>query len=170
MVAFVCSQFVLHAQSDYKSALGIRATTHITFDMVSLSYKTFLSDHNAIEINAGYGGRNMSIPMTGGRTAYSPAISLSGSYQYHEDIYTATDEHLRWFAGAGLNFFNIFSEHQNYKGFGTALFGTAGLDYKFKAAPVNLSFDWRPSIYVISPSEFLPIQIGTIGLSARYTF
>ncbi|MCH5600070.1 hypothetical protein [Niabella ginsengisoli] len=135
--------------------------------MVALSYKTFLSDHNAIEINAGYGGRNTK---TGGKTDFSPGVSVSGSYQYHDDIYTSTDEHLRWFAGGGVNLFKTFSERKAYEGFGATIFGTAGIDYKFKAAPVNLSVDWRPTIYIKSPNDFLPLQIGTLGLAARYTF
>jgi hypothetical protein len=170
VVALLCCQFFVNAQSGYKQAIGLRLTSHTTFDLISVSYKSFVSDHSALEFNLGYGGKNYIVPNTGGTTSYSPGYSVSGSYQYHELIETPSNENLHWFAGGGLNFFNISSKNKGYNGFGTGIFGTAGIDYKFKTSPVNVTADWRPTIYLSTPSAFLPIQIGTLGLAVRYTF
>ena len=169
LVALCILHFLAQAQSDYKSALGIRLTTHIPYDVLAASYKNFLGDHGALEFNFGFGGRNMYIPGSGGRSGYSPGVSFSGSYQYHEDIYTPTHENLRWFAGGGMVVFNIFSKNNFYEGFGTGLFATGGIDYTFKSVPVNLTADWRPTVFIASPSAFPGINIGTIGIAARYT-
>lgn len=170
VVALLYCQFLVNAQSGYKQAVGLRLTSHTTFDLVSLSYKSFVSDHSALEFNLGYGGKNYIVPNTGGTTSYSPGYSISGSYQYHELIETPSNENLHWFAGGGLNFFNISSKNKGYNGFGTGIFGTAGIDYKFKTSPINVTADWRPTIYLSTPSAFLPIQIGTLGIAVRYTF
>lgn len=170
VVALLYCQFLVNAQSGYKQAIGLRLTSHTTFDLVSLSYKSFVSDHSALEFNLGYGGKNYIVPNTGGTTSYSPGYSISGSYQYHELIETPSNENLHWFAGGGLNFFNISSKNKGYNGFGTGIFGTAGIDYKFKTSPINVTADWRPTIYLSTPSAFLPIQIGTLGIAVRYTF
>lgn len=170
LVALALFQPAARAQSDYKNAFGIRLTTHIPYDVLAASYKNFLGDHGALEFNLGFGGRNIYVPNSGGRSSYSPGISFSGSYQFHEDIFTPTDENLRWFAGGGIVVFNIFSKNNFYEGFGAGLFGTGGIDYKFKNVPVNLTADWRPTIFISSPSAFAPVNIGTIGIAARYTF
>ena len=170
VVALLSCQVLVNAQIGYKQAIGLRFTSHTTFDVVALSYKTFVSDHSALELNLGYGGKNYIVPNTGGTTSYSPGYSVSGSYQYHELIETASNENLHWFAGGGLNFFNISSKNNGYNGFGTGIFGTAGIDYKFKTTPINVTADWRPTVYISAPSAFLPIQIGTLGLAVRYSF
>lgn len=170
VVALLCCQFLVNGQSGYNQAVGLRLSSHTTFDVVAFSYKNFISDHSAMEFNLGYGGKNYILPNSGGTTSYSPAFSISGSYQYHELIETNTAENLHWFAGAGLNFFNIFSKNNAYNGFGTGIFGTAGIDYKFKTSPINVTADWRPTVYISTPSAFLPLQIGTLGLAVRYTF
>lgn len=170
LVACILFQLSAYAQSDYKSAIGLRFTTYIAYDVAALSYKNFLSDHGALEFNFGFGGRNMYVPNSGGKTSFSPGVSLTGSYQYHVDIETPTNENLRWFAGGGLSIFNIFSKNNYYEGFGAGVFATGGIDYKFKEAPINLTADWRPTVFISSPSSFAPLQIGTLGIAARYTF
>ncbi len=169
-VALIVFQFSINAQVAYKQAVGMRLTSYVSYDFVAFSYKNFIAEKSAVEFNFGYGGRNIFLPNSGGKTTYSPGISLTGSYQYHELIETPTNENLHWFAGGGLSFFNIFSKNTTYKGFGTGLFGIVGIDYKFKNSPINVSADWRPTVFVSAPAYFAPIQIGTLGLAARYTF
>lgn len=159
----------LCAQNGYKNAVGVRFNTYIGYDVLALSYKSFLANHDALEFNLGFGGRNMYVPGTSGQS-FSPGISLAGAYQYHVDIETATNEHLRWFAGGGLILFHIFSKNNFYEGFGAGLFGTCGIDYKFKNTPLNLTTDWRPTVYLSAPDSFSPLQIGTLGVAVRYTF
>ncbi|HMR84468.1 MAG TPA: hypothetical protein PKE30_15100 [Niabella sp.] len=170
LVAFTFSQLIINAQSDYKQAIGIRLNAHVAYDVLAASYKNFLSDHGALEFNLGFGGKNMYVPNSGGQTSFSPGISITGAYQYHELIETPTNESLRWFAGGGLTIFNIFSKNDFYEGFGAGVFGTAGIDYKFKDSPINLTADWRPTVFLSAPSSFAPLQIGTLGIAARYTF
>lgn len=169
-VALFFCHTAANAQNGYKAAIGFRLSSHITYDVLAVSYKNFLSTHGALEFNFGFGGRNMYVPNSGGRTSYSPGISITGAYQYHENIYTDGDENLCWFAGGGLSVFNIFSKNNFYEGFGSGLFGTLGIDYKFKTAPINLSADWRPTVFIASPSSFAPLNIGAFGIAARYTF
>lgn len=169
-VAWIFLAFNASAQSDYKNAIGLRFNSHITYDVIALSYKNFLSDHGALEVNVGFGGRNMYIPGAKGKTSFSPGISITGAYQYHVDIETETNENLRWFAGGGLTIFNISSKNTSYAGFGAGLFATGGIDYKFKKSPINLTADWRPTVFISSPSSFVPLQIGTLGVAVRYTF
>jgi len=170
LVAFIFVQLTTNAQANYKNAIGARLSTYTPYDAVAVSYKNFLSDHGAVEFDFGFGGKNMIIPNSAGKKSYSPGISLTGSYQYHSKIETPTNEGLSWFGGGGLTLFNIFSKNDLYGGFGSGLFATAGIDYKFKAVPVNLTADWRPTVFVSSPDWFPPLQFGTVGISARYTF
>ena len=170
IVAFLCSQILVNAQSDYEKAFGVRLTSNITYDVIAASYKIFLASPSALEFNFGFGGRNVYVPKSGGKSSYSPGISISASYQYHEDIYTPSDQNLRWFAGGGLVIFNTFSKNNFYEGFGTGMFGTAGIDYKFQNSPINLTADWRPTVFLAAPSQFAPLQLGTLGIAARYTF
>lgn len=166
IVIFYCA----HSQSDYKRAIGGRLTSHFRYDAVALSYKNFITDNGAFEFNLGFGGRNIYVPNSGGKTSFSPGVSVSGSYQYHVDIFTPTDENLRWFAGGGLTMFNVMSKNNAYEGFGAGLFGTAGIDYTFKNSPVNLTADWRPTFFLAAPSAYPPLDIGTLGVAVRYTF
>ena len=46
-----------NAQSDYKSGIGLRFGGY--YDLVSASYKTFISEQGAIELNLGF--RNYSL-------------------------------------------------------------------------------------------------------------
>ena len=171
LAALILCYVVGFAQNGYKHAAGLRLTTYVTYDFVAFSYKNFIAEKSALEFNFGYGGRNVFLPNSGGKTTYSPGISLTGSYQYHELIETPGNENLHWFAGGGLTFFNLFSKNSAYEGLGAGLFGTAGIDYKFKATPINVSVDWRPTVFLSLPAFFnSPIQIGTLGVAARYTF
>lgn len=170
LVAFICLPFLMNAQTGYKKALGIRLNTHTTYDVIAASYKIFPIEKGALEFNLGFGGRNIYVPNQAPKTSFSPAVSLSGSYQYHEIIETPTNEELRWFAGGGLTFMAAKSKNNGYEGFGTAIFGACGIDYVFKNSPINVTADWRPQVYIASPSAYMPLHLGTLGLAVRYIF
>ena len=42
-----------------------------------------------------------------------------------------------------------------------------GLDYHFNGAPISLSVDWRPTLWIIETTDF---DAGGFGLNIRYVF
>lgn len=142
------------AQSDYKNAIGIKTT--------GISFKHFLTDKNAIEVNA-------SLWRWGG--------VLSASYQIHHDISNA--EGLKWYIGpaayAGV-YRHKYYEGNNKKYYNSAILGIGGiigLDYKFTDAPVNIALDWQPSLEFISGDyDYAGVGFGAywVGAAIRYTF
>lgn len=132
----------------YNNGLGMRVEFGSGGALFGFSGKHFFSEHNAGEAQLLFG--------TG-----VTAIDLE--YQYHAPIGGA--EGLQW-----------------YLGFGTAIaFGggttdfymrpLGGLDYKVGNAPINLSFDWRPTILLSSAAEGSSrFTAGRFGLAARYAF
>jgi|ERR1700734_1658488 hypothetical protein len=160
-ISFVYLMAAANAQSTYQSAIGGRIGDGYA-DLFSASYKTFVSDKGAIELNLGF--RSYGVPH------YSWVdLSFSASYQYHFNIEAV--EGLKWFIGGGLVAFNSFSSYSNYSGPGLGIFPTGGADYKFENIPLNLSLDFRPTLVLLKPynyyNSFYP---GNFGLSARYTF
>ncbi len=148
------------SQSNYQSAVGMRVSGGY-YDLFSASYKTFITEPGAIELNAGF--RNYSIP---GFSWFN--LSASASYQHHFNIEPV--EGLRWFIGGGLVAVNSFSSYSSYSGFGLGIFPTGGVDYKFAGIPLNLSADLRPTISLIKPNGYYSgFYLGNAGLSARYT-
>lgn len=119
---------------DYKSAIGLRFGYP-----VAISYKTFMTETNALELFAGYRGYS-------GIYSY---FSLGGLYEIHKDI--ADVDGLSWYYGGGLSL-QFFSYDDSYYfgedtgSFGVGLSGVIGLDYKFPSAPFNLSLDFMPTI------------------------
>ncbi|MES2773488.1 MAG: hypothetical protein V4722_04865 [Bacteroidota bacterium] len=147
------------SQATYKNAIGARVGSTY-YDLISFSYKTFISRPGALEFNAGFGSK-------GYRGYGNPvAASLSAAYQHHFNIKGVSG--LKWFVGGGLVLYNAFSKYDAYKGFGAGLFPTGGADYKFPKIPLNVSADIRPTVYVTTP-EYYKSFYGNYGLSARYT-
>ena len=161
-VLFNCIFISANAQSKYyQSAIGARVGDGY-YDLFSASYKTFITEPGAIELNLGF--RNYGVP---GYDWFN--LSFSASYQHHFEIQAV--EGLRWFIGGGLVAFNSFSSYNNYSGFGLGVFPTGGADYKFANIPLNVSVDIRPTIALIKPYDYYnSFYIGNVGVSARYTF
>jgi hypothetical protein len=150
------------SQSTYSKAIGIRLSGSY-YDIASVSYKFFISEAGAIELNGGFGARNYS--HTGGHYG-AFALSAAASYQHHFDIKPV--EGLRWFIGGGAIVYNVFSDDDQYEGFAFGLFPTGGVDYKFDNIPLNLSADLRPTFFLAMPNYYSTFQ-GTFGIAARYT-
>ncbi|MES2646631.1 MAG: hypothetical protein V4717_07155 [Bacteroidota bacterium] len=147
------------SQSDYKTAIGARfGSTY--YDVLSFSYKNFVSNQGAVEFNVGFGSRKY--------RGYGRASTLAAAlaYQHHFDFEGA--DGLKWFIGAGGTLFNTFGDEDNYTGFGLGVFPTAGLDFKFSGAPINLTLDLRPTFHIISPSYYNAVY-GNLGFAIRYT-
>lgn len=161
-LVFLAMNSAIQAQegSSYKNAIGGRFGGGY-YDVVAASYKTFLSDAGALELNLGF-------------RAYSVAynwfnLSFSASYQHHFPI--GSVDGLRWFIGGGLTAYNSFSSYSGYSGFGLGVFPTGGVDYKFANIPLNVSADIRPTIGIIKPYTYYDsFYLGNVGAAVRYTF
>ena len=129
----------------YATALGAR------FDLgegslYGFSAKHFLSEQLAGEATLLFGsGLN---------------ASLGAELQYHVPISSATG--LSWYAGGGLQ--ALFTKYNG--GTPVWLRPMGGLDYKVSTAPLNLSFDWRPTFQLNYGGGS---DIGRFGLALRFT-
>lgn len=167
VVAFMATLGFVNAQSEYSKAIGARVSPVSNYDAVAASFKTFLTEAGALELNAGFGGRRYNAIGDDYRTT---SISFSGAYQHHFDIQPV--DGLKWYVGGGATVFHTSSSYKNsgYKGTGVGLFPTGGADYKFKNIPLNVSADWRPTFLVASPDSYNNFLGDKFGISARYTF
>lgn len=86
--------------------------------------------------------------------------SLGAELQYHVPIAGASG--LQWYVGGGLQ--AVFYKYNI--GTGVWLRPMGGLDYKVSSAPLNLSFDWRPT-FVLNQGG--GSDIGRFGLGVRFT-
>lgn len=144
--ALFCSA-VASAQkgSSYKTGLGM----HLDLgdgNLYGFSAKHFLSEQLAGQATLLFGsGVN---------------ASIGAELQYHVPIANATG--LRWYVGGGLQ--TLFLKY----GGGTAVWlrPMGGLDYKVNTAPLNLSFDWRPTFGLNKGGGS---DIGRFGLGLRFT-
>jgi hypothetical protein len=156
LVSAVCLSQSLKAQ-DYKSAVGLRLGYPL-----SVSYKTFLSESNALELYAGYRGYGVS----GFRWSL---INVGALYQIHKPL--SGVDGLQWYfgGGAGVQLYNYGDFDAEGSGsFGIGLSGNLGLDYKFPNSPINVSADWIPTIFI--GSGYLGGFGGGYGaLAVRYT-
>ncbi|WP_131539801.1 hypothetical protein [Pedobacter nototheniae] len=133
----------------YKTALGLGLDFGDGTTLVGPSVKHFFSRHGAGQAEVLFG---------------SHLTTINAFYQYNDDIKGAKG--LQWYAGGGpsLNFFS----YGGYSNTTFALKPMAGLDYKIAGAPLNIAFDWRPTIYLgDNDSDF---AAGRFGLGFRFTF
>ena len=139
MMLAVCVSFFafssIHAQ-DYSSAIGARLGSPL-----SASYKMFINDNgHAVEGIAGF--RSYS--------GYS-WVTVGAAYQLHNDI--SSVDGLYWYYGAGVSAFfwsfnNDFIAGADQSSLSLGLQGYLGLDYTFAGAPVNVSVDWVPTVFI----------------------
>lgn len=160
----IISQGQKNNNESYKSAIGLRAGGGY-YDLIAASFKTFISNHGAIELNVGFRPYN-SIGYYGYNWFN---LSASAAYQHHFNIKSIAG--LKWFVGGGATAFNSFSSYKAYKGFGVGVFPTGGADYKFANIPLNVSVDFRPTIALIKPYKYYNnFYAGNAGVSIRYAF
>lgn len=127
-----CNQ--LQAQN-YKSAVGARLGSPL-----SLSYKTFISDQNALEGYVGFRGN----------VNYS-WISISGAYLVHRPLEIEGAEGLDWYFGGGgsIYFWNYADRFfDDYNSTALGIQGYLRLEYTFSDIPLNLTIDWIPTIFI----------------------
>jgi hypothetical protein len=140
-----------HAQA-YKTAVGLRLGSPI-----SLSIKHFLSETKAIEA---YVGRR-------GYAGFS-WINANAALQFHKPIESV--ENLSWYWGAGAGIYAYSFDSGFNSGGASSLSigvqGYLGLDYKFSGAPVNVSVDWIPSLFLSGYGNGFGADYG--AFSVRY--
>jgi len=145
----VCLCFAFQNEAvaqDFKSAAGLR----LGYPWAA-SYKTFISESNAIEVYAGFRGW----------VGYS-AVTLNGAYQIHKDIESV--EGLQWYfgGGAGVQFwsYDAFEESSTF----FSVSGYLGLQYTFPDSPISLTVDWVPT-FLVGDTLF---GLGASGFSGSY--
>lgn len=142
------------AQEFYSSAVGLRLGYP-----ASISYKTFISDHAALE---GYVGLRS--------WGFGNFINISGAYQHHMPIDEV--DGLQWYVGGGASVYFwsyddvFFDERYSSTNFGIQ--GYVGLDYAFKDAPVNLTLDWVPTFFLGGTLNINTFGYGYGSLGVRY--
>lgn len=168
VVALLATFGIVNAQSNYSKAIGARVSPLSNYDAFAASFKTFVTEAGAVELNAGFGTNR--VPGWGAYNKFSTtSLSISGAYQHHFPIKPV--EGLQWYVGGGASIVNTFSDYSEFKGVSAGLFPTGGVDYKFKSIPLNVSADYRPTFFVAKPDEGWSRFSGEqFGVSARYTF
>ncbi len=96
-------------------------------------------------------------------------ITINGAYQIHNDIESV--DGLQWYygGGAGVQFWSYDLREGGSTTFSLA--GYLGLQYTFVDAPVSLTLDWVPTVFL---GQNYGVGINTFGagygaLGARYT-
>ena len=146
MAAIFCGT-AAYAQKgpSYKTGLGMRLDLG-EGNLYGFSAKHFLTQQLAGEATLLFGsGIN---------------ASLGAELQYHVPIPSASG--LSWYVGGGLQ--ALFGKYSS--GTFVWLRPMGGLDYKVSSAPLNLSFDWRPTFQLNKGGG---TDIGRFGLALRFT-
>lgn len=140
---FVFTSVSTHAQSTYKTGLGLGIDFGNGSTLVGPSVKHFFSTNNAGQFEALFGN---------GYTI------LQAAYLYHKHIPNAAG--LQWYLGAGAGV-GLYDGGSNF-----LIRPAGGLDYKITNVPLSFSFDWRPTITIGNgDSDFEPARF---GLGFRY--
>ncbi|MFA7401935.1 MAG: hypothetical protein GX612_05940 [Bacteroidales bacterium] len=151
----VMSSLSLNAQTPYKHSIG-----GIVGFMEGGSYKTFISDVFAIQVDFGLHFSH-----------YALGGSVNGNFMYEQAIKNG----FYWFAGGGLSVGPTFGANpfsNNPVGFRLGLNGIGGAEYKFAKIPLTLQADVRPGVaFYIWGGGFYPrFDYSLLNASARYTF
>ena len=128
----------------YKTSAGITIDFGDGSTLVGPAIKHFFSAHDAIQGEILFGNN---------------ATYLQAFYQYNAQFSSGAG--LNWYLGVGPSI-GLYDGGSSFY-----VRPVAGLDYKVTNAPLSLSFDWRPSIYIGYGADFEPTRFG-IGM--RYIF
>jgi len=139
--------------SEYKTSFGIKSLPG------GLSYKHFIKEDHALEGLFYFDRQN---------------TRVTGLYEFHYPIYNVL-EGLKWYIGGGAHiskWTNIYKSRNptrtNNNQLGIGLDGVIGVDYKVDALPINISFDWQPSLNILGYTYYEGLTWG--GVAIRYTF
>jgi len=162
LLAFlICgTAFSAKAQSDYSTAVGLRAAWGI-----ALTGKKFINDNAAIEGILHY--------RRWGYFSYNyNRVTIMGLYQHHNRLDDVIPG-LAWYFGGGafvgfyggdFDFVDGSDDGSTYLG----IAGNLGVDYKFEEFPINVSVDWIPAFAFSGFGNGFGGESG--GVAIRYTF
>jgi len=145
MLVLFVSTAAIQAQ-DYKSSIGGK----VGYGLVA-SYKTFFNENNGIDI---FGGIHWGGSLMGG-----------ANYSIHADIKSVNN--LRWYYGAGANFFSWTSIGYDWAEIGIS--GNVGLEYTFDDIPLNISLDYVPTFVIYDTDDFDNVRRFRSGYGALTT-
>jgi hypothetical protein len=134
----------------YNTAIGLRLGYPL-----SASVKKFVKDDIAVEGYVGFRG-------FGG---YS-WVNIAAALQKHNPI--AEVDGLQWYYGGGASvfFFNyknsFIGDNSSTTSFGVQ--GYLGLDYKFADAPLNITLDWIPTVFLNGFGSGFSGGYGSLGV------
>ncbi len=135
----------------YNSAAGIRLGVP-----ASLSYKKIIDENKALE---GYLG-------TRGGSDFR-FVNLSGAYQIIQPIDIGGIEELYYYYGVGPSiYFWSFKEEGPNQSVTPGIQGYLGLEYTFEDKPINLTLDWRPSLFL--SGHLSGLRGGYLAVGVRY--
>lgn len=150
VLACIIAVMTSATSQDFNSAVGLR----IGYPL-SVTYKKFISESNAIEAYAGY--RNF---------IGASYLSLNAAFQIHKDIEDV--DRLQYYYGAGAS---VVSWNVDF-GSGTTslgLQGYLGLSYTLDDMPLNVSVDWIPTLFINGLAGYGRGFAGGYGtIAARY--
>lgn len=142
-----------------QNALGARINVDYDADLsygAELSFQHALSDANRLEFDFGWEGHE-----------HWNQFGVTGIYQWTFNIVG----NLGWYVGVGGNIGLWASDWGN--DFALSVVGQVGIEYKFDAVPIQLSFDYRPMAYLIFPDDhYHPnrFHYGAVAFGVRYCF
>ena len=141
-----------------QNSLGARINVDGAYGYgAELTYQHGFSDANRLELDFGWFGYE-----------HHTQLSATGVYQWTFNIVG----NLGWYVGVGGNI-GIWTSNQ-YTDFTLSAVGQVGIEYKFDAVPIQLSFDYRPMAYILFPDDHYPginrFHYGAIAFSARWCF
>lgn len=134
--AFLMSISAASAQS-YKTGIGLGIDFGEGSTLVGPQIKHFFSQNSAVNGQVLFGDNY---------------TMLAAYYQYHGGFSEA--KNLQWYLGIGPSL-GLYKNGSDF-----FLRPMAGLDFKIPDAPISMSFDWRPLLYLGDNSDFEPARFG----------
>ncbi len=145
---------LIKAQANFGSAIGLRLGYP-----ASVSYKTFVNENGAFEGMLGFRGYG-----------FGNFVNISGAYQVHNTVPDL--DGLNWYYGGGASiFFWNYDNDPFDNDFASTAFGIQGylgLEYTFPDAPINLSLDWVPTLFLGGTLNVDTFGGGFGGIGVRY--
>lgn len=135
ILLLVLSTTYLSAQ-DFNTAIGARLGSPL-----SVSLKKFITEPIALEA---YGGFSR-------HSASANFFNVNAAVLWHSDIESVDQLQYYYGGGGGLYFWsyrNNFTPIDDIGSISIGVHGYIGLSYTFEEAPVNLSVDWSPTIFL----------------------
>lgn len=140
IITCICSLVMLSSvqSQDFDSAVGLRLGYPL-----SVTYKKFVSETNAIEAYAGY--RNW---------IGASFLSLAGGYQIHKDLEIDDLDGLQWYYGGGASVYFWTFDFSGGSRTSFGLQGYIGVSYTLEETPINVSIDWIPTLFINGADGF----------------